>query len=42
MNTAELLQVNPSEYSLPELEKFLSGMSVDPTLRQYKGGSKRT
>lgn len=33
----ELLQVNPLEYSLSDLEEFLSQMSVDHTLREYKG-----
>ncbi|GIV09389.1 MAG: type-2 restriction enzyme TthHB8I [Fimbriimonadales bacterium] len=33
----ELLQVDPSEYRLSELEEFLSEMSVDYTLREYKG-----
>lgn len=37
MNTTELLKVNPSGYSLSDLEEFLSGMSVDSTLKQYKG-----
>lgn len=33
----ELFQVDPSEYNLCELEKFLSTLSVNPNFKNYKG-----